>query len=224
MENYVLPNQERARHAMTLLGICAVTIVLNSGAQLWLVDALKSDEFTDELIAQSDAVVRITSLLYLISLIACAVFFIRWLRRAYANLHRLGTWILSFQEGWAAGAWFVPIMNLGRPYTIVRETWRETQHAIPGKVEAEGEKSAAIINGWWTCWLIYNIGSSIAARIGSDRDIDDLILRLKVSVYLDVFGIAAAILAIVMIRQLSQFELELESVQRSEDPSEHLVV
>lgn len=224
MENTILPNQERARHAMVALGVCAMTIMMAAGAQLWQADLITSEELTIELAEQSDNIVRAFAGLYLISLIVGAVFFIRWSRRAYANLHRLEKSMLSYQEGWAAGAWFVPILNLGRPYSILRETWREMQYAIPNKVETEGEKSAGLVNAWWTCWLIYNLGSQIASRIGRDTNLEDLLARIKYGTYADVFGIAAAVLAILMVRQISQFELELESLQRIDDPSEHLVV
>ena len=224
MENAVLPNQKRARFAIITLGICAAAIALDIGTTWWQIKMRQSDKKTLELIKISQDTINLISMLHLAAMVLCAIFFISWLRRAYANLHRLGLWAVSLHEVWALAGWFVPLFNLWRPYIVVGETWRETQHAIPGKVEAEGEKSAAIINGWWTCWLIYFWGPTIMRRLFQGYSKGAQIMRMKADVLTDTFGIVAAILAILIIRQLSRFERELESVQRSEDPSEHLVV
>jgi len=61
-----------------------------------------------------------------------AVTFIMWFRRAYFNLHsRVSK--LSFTEGWAAGAWFVPIVNLGRPLNIMQELYNKTAALLKEK-------------------------------------------------------------------------------------------
>ncbi len=49
-----------------------------------------------------------------------------WFRRAYFNLHQKVSY-LSHSEGWAAGSWFVPIVNLYRPYQIMKEIYVETK-------------------------------------------------------------------------------------------------
>ena len=64
--------------------------------------------------------VQLVAILVLIIRLASIIVFIMWFRRAYNNLHKIGVPHLEFSEGWGAGAWFVPFINLARPYTIMK--------------------------------------------------------------------------------------------------------
>lgn len=76
-----------------------------------------------------DAMQVIASSIFLICYIVYLILFIMWFRRAYYNLHQI-TPYLSFSEGWAAGAWFVPILGLIRPYKIMRELYEVTTEQL----------------------------------------------------------------------------------------------
>lgn len=75
---------------------------------------------------------------------------IMWLRRAYYNLHQLPGLNPEYSDGWAAGAWFVPFLNLVRPFTIVREVWQDTQVAARGRVV----EPTTILGWWWAAFLL----------------------------------------------------------------------
>lgn len=86
-----------------------------------------------------------------ILLIVLCVTCIMWFRRAYHNPYKIGISYLSYSEGWAAGAWFVPFMNLVRPFTIMKEIWNKTQE-VP-RNENEPVKDHAILGLCWGCTL-----------------------------------------------------------------------
>jgi Domain of unknown function (DUF4328) len=44
-----------------------------------------------------------------------------WLHSSYSLLRHAGTKVTRFSPGWAIGCWFLPLVNLVRPYQIVRE-------------------------------------------------------------------------------------------------------
>ena len=69
---------------------------------------------------QNDARQGILGLVQLAHYIITVVFFIMWFRRAYWNVHVISS-NTQFTEGWAAGSWFVPFLNLVRPYQIMKE-------------------------------------------------------------------------------------------------------
>ncbi|QYO65100.1 DUF4328 domain-containing protein [Leptolyngbya sp. 7M] len=48
--------------------------------------------------------------------IATIVLFLVWLYRAHKNLFSLKPTHLDFSPGWAVGWWFIPFLNLVRPY------------------------------------------------------------------------------------------------------------
>lgn len=104
---------------------------------------------TFEEAAASDATVSTAGLLYLTSLIAAAVLYLRWIHRAVANLEwvRSGspTDPLRFSPGWAVGWYFVPIMNLFRPFQVMGELYRESNAA---------HRTSPLIAVWWALWLI----------------------------------------------------------------------
>lgn len=221
----ILPNQERARFAVILLFVNMLLMLALSGAQWWQSGVVMSDLLTTETAEESDSVVSMFAFLYVGSLIASMVAFIMWFRRAYANLHRLASGsVLSYEEGWAAGAWFVPILNLFRPFTIMKEIWIETQSNIPGKAERDGIQGTELVGWWWAAWVTYNIVSRLTSRMSSGSDPESIASQLRIDALGSLLVIPAAILAILVVRQTSKFEQELYSARRMSDPSEHLVV
>ncbi len=79
--------------------------------------------------------------------ILATVAFIAWFRRSYQNLGLLGTGGLQSTPGWATGAWFVPGLNLVRPYRIAREMWTVSRRAA-----APGDPAIAshgLVDLWW---------------------------------------------------------------------------
>lgn len=222
----LLPNQERARWVVICFYINILLMVVFAGAQWWQAGLIESPELNTENAAQSDVLVGIAALGFIGSLIACAVVFIMWFRRAYANLHRLenSESILSHTEGWAAGAWFVPFMNLVRPYTIMKEIWNETQSNIPGKIERDGLKDTNLIGWWWAAWIGYNIVSNITSKMGGEEEIADIAFGLRAGAFGALASIPAALLAIKMVKETNVFEEELYESQHSSDPIDHFLV
>jgi hypothetical protein len=91
--------------------------------------------------------------------IAIAVVFLVWLYRSYANLAALGVEGLSYSPGWAVGYFFIPILNLFRPYQVVQEIWKGSDPEYES-TNAEAWKNApgsALVAGWWLFWLMSNI-------------------------------------------------------------------
>lgn len=69
--------------------------------------------------------IAINAIAIVIYVISC-ITFIQWFRRAYYNLGQIAK-NLSYEEGWAAGSWFVPILNYFRPYQIMKELYKKTK-------------------------------------------------------------------------------------------------
>lgn len=93
------------------------------------------------------------------------IIFIMWFRRAYWNLHQLVKH-LNHSEGWAAGAWFVPIMSLFRPYQIMQELWLKTPRYLK-KHNVEPAKIAGDVplGWWWAAFISSAIISNISGRL-----------------------------------------------------------
>jgi len=60
------------------------------------------------------------SIFNLIVLIVTVIVFLICQHRAYNNLPPLGVPRPDFSSGWVVGSWFVPFLNLFRPYQIMK--------------------------------------------------------------------------------------------------------
>lgn len=98
--------------------------------------------------------------------LATIVLFLCWIGRAYRNVGALSTRKSRFAPGWAVGSWFVPFLNLVRPYQIVRETWwvssspSDADRAEPGCTP----KAPAIVKWWWAVFLISGSFGQMVSR------------------------------------------------------------
>lgn len=61
------------------------------------------------------------ALLQLLVIIATGVVFLMWIYRANLNVRGFGAADMKFTPGWSVGWYFIPIMNLVRPYQAMKE-------------------------------------------------------------------------------------------------------
>jgi len=76
-----------------------------------------------------------------------------WLATVRTNLVALGIPGLRFTPGWSVAWFFVPIMNLFRPWQIVKETVQASQ-TLPVGLDSFAWKAAPyspLVHWWW--WL-----------------------------------------------------------------------
>ena len=147
------------------------------------------------------------------------VTFIMWFRRAYFNLH-LRVRNLEHSEGWAAGSWFVPFVNLYMPYQIMRELYLETYALLGGKKGQYPENYTTAYVGWW--WSLV-IVTSTASRIDSfyargAEEIPELITSSLISAISSLLEIPAALLTVKVIGDYMKMErllLEQESEEEA---------
>ncbi|UOG76749.1 DUF4328 domain-containing protein [Hymenobacter tibetensis] len=141
----------------------------------------------------------------LVLLTAGFVVLIRWLRRAYVNLKLAGL-DTEYSDGWAAGAWFVPFINLLRPYTITREVWRSTQLQSVGSVQPH-----TLLRIWWFVHVFDSVVGNISGRRAfSAETIVELQSSTWFSFFANLLGIASAVLTAQVIQRISRFEEDLQ--------------
>jgi hypothetical protein len=151
--------------------------------------------------------------------IATIVLFIQWFRRAYYNLHQVGA-DPQFEEGWAAGAWFIPILNLFRPYHIMREIWYKTQQYA----QIDPRAQAAPVGWWWGLFLCSNFLDNITSRVYLYAFTpEELAEAALYDIGSSLFKIPAILAAIYLIKEVSSFEEALYNGNREISIDEHLV-
>lgn len=201
-------NLQRAYMAFISFGALAFVLAVATVSdflQLRLLNQFNAGNIDNDAAISNDQRQKLISIIYLAVFVVCIVLFIMWFRRAYCNLERSGRVNLKYAEGWAAGAWFVPFLNLWRPYEIMKEIWQKTQEATYGLVQY---KSGAIIGWWWLIYITNNVVGNFRIYAHT-KTIDDLINYTYLDIVKCLLGIVAAGMIIFIIRQTSVMEEKL---------------
>ncbi len=216
-------NAQRAKMAIYLLWIVLgleIVMLLSSYLQYdILLLLLDGEDVSDEALDANDTREGLIGLLYTAVFIVSAVMFIRWFRRAYFNLHtKLDG--LSCTEGWAAGAWFVPIINLFRPYVIMKELYEQTHNLlVMGEVEEyKTPPNFSVIGIWWGMWVVSSVlGNIVARRTWSAETLDQIMVSTQLSMLSGIIGIPLALLAIKVVKDYAVMENFLFKLEDSID-------
>lgn len=144
----------RALLAQGLLGLqlllAAVAIVAFVGQLNLLERAGTAAGITEEEANANDALIGLIGLAQIATYIATVVVFLMWLHRTTKNLPALGAGELEISPGWAVGSWFVPFLNLVRPYQAVRDAWKASSPQLPqDNPVAWKKRSGSPLIGFW---------------------------------------------------------------------------
>jgi hypothetical protein len=148
----------------------------------------------------------IIALVYFVVFIVTTVAFAKWIHRANLNSRGFGAKDMRFTPGWAVGYYFIPILNLVRPYQAMKEIWK-----ISGNPrDWQNEKDSPILPIWWTLWILSAIVGQVAFRISMRAETLD---EMKTST---IFGILTSLVdaplilvALLLTSRISKRQLRL---------------
>lgn len=185
-----VPVQRLARAIMVLLFIdCLLSVYVGLSA------ALAASQ------VGMDVPVSAAALFQAVLPLATGVCFFVWLYRMDKNLRGFGAEELQFQPGWVVGWFFVPIMNLYRPYQAMSEIWQASDPDPAARMKAGRHPihPPSLLGVWWGCWLLWNIVEGIANQDASVS---------TSSAASSPFRFVAAILAILVVRLYTKRQQE----------------
>lgn len=208
-------NLERANRAILLIWfvllaematlIAAILMILQYNGSLPELYILETD------LTIYDVFELLVVLFYTIIMIMSVVAFLKWFRRAYFNLHQHCDY-LYFTEGWAAGAWFIPLLNIFRPYRIMRELYIETSELIKTK-----QPNLIFVNLWWFLWITSNIIENTSFRIFMRADsLDQMMDSYKLDIFICILYIPLCLLVIKVIKDYSKIEQQFYLLKQVE--------
>jgi hypothetical protein len=108
---------------------------------------------------------------------------------------------LKYSPAWAVGGFFVPFLNLVRPFQVMKEVWRGSDPE-----PATGVRRAAPLLGlWWGSYLVMNFASMIVMHIALRADDSPAALRtlVKADTVASLFTIVGVIFAAGVVREIS---------------------
>ncbi len=208
------PNLKRAQFAITLIYIilailCIFNFLLILQFQL-IQNSLNGVEITEELALENDNRIELAQKVYYLFYLISTVTFILWFRRAYFNLHKLIDG-LSFTENWAALCWFIPFINLVRPYKIMKELYSVSIVLLnKNGVSNYLNLNKFIVDVWWTLWILVNILSRVFdGFFKSATEVNEIQMSTIFSFVLNTFMIILSFITIKMISDYSKIENSL---------------
>lgn len=137
-----------------------------------------------------------------------AVFFLVWIHRVYRNLPALGARGLKHSPGWAVVSFLIPIIQLYKPYFVMREIWKASDPEVDaGDGSAwQGARGSSMLNLWWLChavglfimYVYLTLAFVFIAKIEAG-----MLLNMTYAVMFASFlGMIAGIMLIIMVRSI----------------------
>jgi len=142
--------------------------------------------------------------------ILSAIFFLMWIYRGYTNLPALRSTSAEFTPGWAVGWWFIPFVNLVKPFQVVRDLWSESDPEIDpdGFMVSVRSGAPAFILIWWITWLLSNFVANLTSGAMESRSANDVAASGYLFIANGIFHVVAALLAVKVIRSITSRQEE----------------
>jgi TRAP-type C4-dicarboxylate transport system permease small subunit len=133
--------------------------------------------------------------------IVIAILFLRLLYKVAKQAKSFATPFTYVSPGWAVGYWFIPIMNLYRPFQVVKALFAACAQETGGDAKpAAGEQ---LLGAWWALFLVSNMAGWALARMDTDfSDRSQVITYCEYSLICNLLLIAATLLFWQVIKRL----------------------
>jgi hypothetical protein len=169
--------------ALLIAGIAFDLIAILSGfAQFGLLSRVAAGgAITDAEASSNDARQALIGGLQVIGFIATAICWLVWLHSAYRNLSLMGTKLTEYTPGWAVGYWFIPFLNLLRPYQVTKELWLRS--ARRNEEPIASLDAPTIVSLWWGLYLLCGFFGRLVMVTAGRAEAVDAVLRVTMMSY-----------------------------------------
>lgn len=207
----------RARLAEIALGIQAIALAVLAASTFQEITLLRNivdgkypampDAEFWALLDANDSRQALVALLYFSTFIFTIITFLMWQRRIRKNADYIGITGLRFSTVGVVGWWFVPIMNIFRPYQVMKEMWQSNYRSVNEQPDWRDSTVSGLLGWWWGLFLVGEWISGIALRIYlRNDDIDSLIVGDWLDIGSSMLLMVAAALAIALVREITAFQ------------------
>ncbi|MDD2942722.1 MAG: DUF4328 domain-containing protein [bacterium] len=179
-----------------------VISILIDFAQLSLLDR----SYTQAKVAANDARQGIIGLGSLGVFIMTGIAFLKWIYRANVNSRGFGAQDMKFTPGWSIGYYFIPFLNLVRPYRAMKEIWQVSHNPAAWK----SQNGSALLGWWWALWLISGFLGQMVFRMSMRADtIDTLKASTGASILSSIVEIPLCIVALQLVKSIAAKQEQL---------------
>ena len=153
---------------------------------------------------------------------ATAAAFLAWLYQARVNLRSFGIRRPRYSRGWVVGSFLVPLVNLFRPYQVIREVWQASDPRGNDPYSWRTLGVSRLLLAWWGLFVGWGALQLMAllTNVGAGANLAKLQLSRGFSTVADACAAAAAFLACFVVARISNAQQEKwQSQQRAEAQS-----
>lgn len=196
-----------------LVGMLWIGIVLDviAIASSFLQVQLLSSTFTDAQAEENDAREGLVGVVQLGLYLVTAITFLTWTHRAYRNSQGFASQPLRFSPGWAVGSFFVPFLNLVRPYQCMKEIWQVSQNPT----NHSSVSASVLLRSWWFLWLVGGFLGQIEFRLAASSTSVDALRSLTVfSIFTALISLVLTLVVILLLKKILQGQEKLVSGDR----------
>lgn len=189
--------------ALVLVLLADVLSLVATVNELSLLTAIRDGEpWTYAELDASDESVAGSALLFLGTVFLAAIAFLTWLYRIRKNEIHMGNQGAQFSTCWSVACWFIPIVNLFRPYNVMTEAWRASDPSATPTTWKEAPISP-LLGWWWALWLLSILLDRIVRALIREETLDSYIQADYAALGSSLSSALAALLAIAIVRGLS---------------------
>jgi hypothetical protein len=162
--------------------------------------SLLGGAYTEAEGAANDARQGLIGVGYLGVFIVTGITFLKWIHRANLNCKGFGAQGMKFTPGWSIGYYFIPFLNLVRPYQSMKEIWQVSHDPK----DWQSQPGSALLGWWWALWLISGFVGQLVFRLSMNADsIDELQASTGVSIFSSMIGIPLCLVALSLVKTIA---------------------
>ncbi|MDF7777438.1 DUF4328 domain-containing protein [Sphingomonas sp. AOB5] len=207
-----LPLARVVRIALGVWLIAMTVYAVMSGYTIVTVGAFQAGTAGQEDLERLDAISQAISIPVIAVNLIAIVLVARWIWRVNKNAHALSD-SMEMTPGWNVGFFFIPILNLWKPFQGILQTWR----ASFSPYNAEDADVPAWVPVWWVSWIISNILSNIAFRLGMRAEtLDDYVAVSWIELWCLPFDLISGITLFLLVTRLSRVQHNVRDVEAHE--------
>lgn len=173
---------------------------------------------TDAEVDANDVRQGLVGLGQLIIFLTLVVMFSIWIHRANRNARALGAERMQFTPGWCVGWFFVPIMNLFRPYQAVKEIWKASDpdwqqgrepvfHVGLDGVDAPWQRAdtPSVLGVWWGLWIVSGALGQASFRLSlRAEEVEELLTASWMTLASDILDLPLVLAVILVVRGINE--------------------
>lgn len=197
------PIERRTRLLLAFLRIYLLLLCINAivAVNRYLVYSKVDPDFIPEPDVQlGDWIFTIGGSIQSLFLLVIYIVFAAWIYRVSMNLHILSDTKMKYSPVGALGWYFVPVLNIFKPYLAMKEIWM---------VSHKDYGPSSFLKLWWFCWLFSGVVSTAVWNYSVSMDtLSRYIAFCQTYVVGNIVDIFLTLFALLLVQRIAQASSE----------------